>query len=155
MTKILNSQQLFSHVHRTWECYSQAPLTQVADNHYQASWAEELDWFAASAKAQNDCALLFGIDPVLGLLISGEMFDRPTTFMEQEDVHDALGELTHIVARTITADLGINHSLQAPEAVTSQQRLVYMNEFTVESEMLAQSDHHYFYSALVSSKAAI
>ncbi|BFM09507.1 hypothetical protein [Halioxenophilus aromaticivorans] len=154
MNKTLTSQQLFSHVHRTWECYSQSPLNQVADNHYEATWAEDLDWFAAKAKAPNDCALLFGIDPVLGLLISGEMFDRPTTFIDQADVHDALGELTHIVARTITADLGINHSLQTPVAVTTRQRQHFLNAFNVESEMLAQSDHHYFYSALVSSKAA-
>ena len=139
-------------MHRTWECYSQAPLQQIANAHYKDNWAEDLDWYAAAASAQRDCALLFGIDPLLGLLISGEMFDLPSQTVGQEDVQDALGEITHTVARSITTELGMGRNLQPSEPVTSQQCLLYLNEFNVESEMLAQSDHHFFYSALVRSK---
>lgn len=152
LNKALSSDQLYAHIFQAWECFSNATLACVPLSGAPEGWADQLAWFTVMGQESNPNAIVLGIDPILGLAVSGEMFAQPTSDIETDDVHDALRELTHIVVNTLLAELDCDAQFLAPQVSSIFERELLLQTYHVGTEVLAQSDQYYVYCGVLSAK---
>ncbi|GEM_PF-4682014 len=149
-----NSQQLYEAVQSFWHCYSKEPLV-CLDERSRLPMELRLLWFACDT-AGSDCrAVLMGIDPLLAEQLASDMFGRSTATVSDEDVRDAIGEITNIIAGLVNNLEKLQVRRQLPIKLHEDHIVKRFSKLKVLADVMMESSGRICYLAVADGELGL
>ncbi len=112
-------------------------------------------WFACDT-AGSDCrAVLMGLDPLLAEQLASDMFGESPEAISTEDIRDAIGEITNIIAGAVNRVEKLQVSCQLPIKIQDDQIVKRFSQLKVLAEVMIESKGRMCYLAIVDGELGL
>jgi hypothetical protein len=142
----LNTQQLYQIGDNVWNHLGSLHL---ANTSLLDAMRSELQCYVRVTVGSDGYAVLLGLNEDLAELIAAQMFNCSANSLRAEDIKDALGEVTNMLAGNIRVLIGEAGGLGLPEHITQASLPAYWREIQVDVEACGLSEGSPVYIAII------
>lgn len=143
----MNSQQLYQISNSVWGHFVSLDLRQRSDDGLGGRTG--LQFYVQVAMGEEGQSVLLGVNQAIASQLAADMFACQASDLAADDVADALGEVTNMLASQVEGFLGMKEDVGLPEHISGQQIETYWHGATVDTEAFVLADGSPVYVAVI------